>query len=195
MSERQDPSLEERARIQADQKGDIASEQEAVRRAGRKAERFQENPELLDRIRQLGVDSDEYDWVEEELGPEFADIHAVANRRRSYERKAEYLDENLVERFIAENNPGRLLRQNPDMLAVAQGVHKREGKEVREPMTSDERRVARSAGEAMTNKKSLGVDNKGLEAITTATTERRTVNSQDEDRGEIRQGFSRFLNR
>ena len=99
-----------------------------------------------------------------------------------------------MERLIAESNPGRSLRENPRLLALAQGIRGSEqypnptdDPAFRTPMTAAERRVAREAGKVATVQQSLGADGKGIDSQTTVKTENETITSESEEKRGLRQ--------
>lgn len=143
-----------------------------------------QNPEFLQQLQDPDVDTDVHDWIEDELGPVLSGAHVIANEEEQHRHRARWLNQNRAERMLAEREPGRLLKDHPHMLAVAQGVHKRPDKEKREPFLSTEKRAVRDGHDVATALMSLGVDATGLESVTTATTEARTVqNTQEEESG------------
>lgn len=168
--------------------------QEAQRQATQDLQR-QQNPEFLDKLQDPDADvSDLHDWVSDSLGPLLSGAHIIGNRGEEYEREAKWLDLNTAERLVAETDPGRLVDDNPRMLALAQGATEMSDDEldgvdrsqVRLPTTSEEKRVIRDGMEVATNRKSLAVGSKGLDSVTTATAEHRTVKEEQSDESTVR---------
>lgn len=139
------------------------------------------NPEFLDKLQDHGLDNSLiFDWIEDELGPLVSGANIIGNRRAEYEHKTEWLNLNEVERVITERQPGRHLRENDAMLAVSQKAHKTD-RDRRRPYLSDERRVIRQTGDIVTNMQSMRKNGQGVESVTTATAEQRTVKTEAED--------------
>ena len=145
-----------------------------------------QNPEFLQQIRDADVDSRVHDWIADELGPVLSGAHVTANEEDHHRHRARWLNQNKAERMLAEREPGRLLKERPHLLAISQGVHIRDDKEPRQRFLSDEKRAVRDAHDVSTALMSLGVDATGLESVTTATTEARTVRNDREEESGIR---------
>lgn len=146
-----------------------------------------ENPDFLGKLQEADVDTDLFDWVEDEYGPLFSGSHILGNRGEHYEVVAEMLDRNKAERMVAERTPGRLLREHPRMLALAQGIQGSEQfpdptdhPEFRTPLTDRKKRVLRDAREVATNRKTMSIDHQGLDAVSNVTVENKTVSSNEE---------------
>lgn len=158
-----------------------------------KDEKHLKNPEFLKQLQDPDVDTDLFDWVQDEFGPVFSGAHILGNRSEHYEHQQELLNRNKVERMVAERSPGRLLRDNPKMNALAQGIqgtpqypNPTQNPAYRGPLTSRKERVIRDAGEVMTNRETLSIDARGLDAVATATVENRTVSNEEKKTGGIR---------
>lgn len=158
-------------------------------------ERIQ-NPQFLQEYTDPKADSDLHDWLEDEFGPLFSRAHVLGYRNEDYERKAEWLDVNKGERMVAEGSPGRILKEHPDVLAVMQGhvyqdTHAPDDRT--KPHTQEERRVTRDGMEVVTQRKSLSVEGKGSENLTTATAENRVVRNEEEDTSATRKKLRSFF--
>jgi hypothetical protein len=184
MTDTETESLEQHHDIQRDTQAAGAAVQVGADIAARQQEQRLENPEFLAQLRDLGIDTAEYPWLEARLGPLQADAHLIANRSPSYEREAKWLDQNRGERVIAEAEPGRLCRGR--VLEIAQRVHNRDQKDPVDPMTMDERRVVRDAMEAITNFKTLGIEKAGLSSVaeSTVVTKREKMQQESKSRRE-----------
>jgi len=152
--------------------------------AARHDEGMYKNPRFLRELRDAGLDAD----LTADLGPALAGAHAVAFRDTDhYEREIEWLNRNRAERDIVRNDPGSHLQDNPMALAVAQDRHLTdEFGDVPAPrphMRSEEKEKHREALKAVTNFQSLGLDGKGLEAISKVQTSTE-VNRQTEGESE-----------
>ena len=170
--------IEQQEEFQATTQASGAATQASAQAASRKLQERLENPEFFAQLRDVDIDTTEYPWLEAKLGPLQAGAHLIANRSEEYENETRWLDKNRAERMVAEGEPGRLCRGKT--LAVAQGVHRRDDKTLTQPNTPDERRAMRDALEAVTNFKSLGVDNVGLSSVTEATAVSRVEKGEKE---------------
>lgn len=173
---------------QVDAQTAVAANRSAISEANQMArqaiEERMQNPEFLDKLQDADVNSEVHDWLEDEIGPPLSGAHILGNMEEMHRHRQRWLNYNKVERMVAEQQPGRLCREHPYLLRIAQGVHKRDDKDLREPLTSDEKRVLRDVAEVLTVRQSLAVEAEGLESVTTATTETRNVqNSKEESSG------------
>lgn len=151
------------------------------------------NPEFLKQLQDPDVDSDLWDWVEDEVGPPLSGSHILGVRDPSYERRQMLLNKNKTERLVSERSPGRLLRENPRMLAQAQGIEATEqypdptnNPQFRKPLTARKKRVLRASEEVMTNRQSLSIEGRGVDAVSTATVESRTLSNEETEQKGIR---------
>lgn len=188
MSER-----EQHLRQQHELQKDSTTHQAATQVAAHNEEEYLKNPEFLKQLQDPDVDTDLFDWVQDEFGPVFSGAHILGNRSEHYEHQQELLNRNKVERMVAERSPGRLLRDNPKMNALSQGIRgtpqypdPTQNPAYRAPLTSRKERVIRDAGEVMTNRETLSIDARGLDAVATATVENRTVSNEEQKTGGIR---------
>lgn len=188
---------EMRERIDADKEltafssGTQAASQIAAEKT---AERLM-NPNFLNELKKSGVNNELYDWIEEELGPELAGGHIVGQREEHYRHQQEWLAKNRENRMIAERTPGRLIRDKPHLLAVAQGVESPDDPEYRSPIHNrpNKKRVIRGAHDVAVNLRSMAVGGFGLDSVTTATTEHRTVDRENEEKSGIASRAKRVL--
>jgi len=186
-----DQDLKERLEAQKTNQIAQQSQSAAVRAQMQDEQRRIKNPEFLKQLQEPDVDSDLWDWLEDEIGPALSGSHILGVRDESYEEQQHLLNRNKAERWVSERTPGRLLRENPHMLAQAQGVtgwRQSEGPEsdpeFREPLTSRKKRVLRAAAEVVTTKETMAIEGRGIDATSTATVENRTVtNEQQEAKG------------
>ena len=165
----------------------VAGNQTAMNAAMQQQAQEKQNPEFVDALRKVGVNSEKYDWIEDELGALIADVHLIANRQEGYRDYARYLNRNRVERKIAQHTPGRLCKGNTRL--IAQRVHKRDDKDEREPWLSDDRQQLRLAAPAATAFHTLGVNGEGLSAVGDVTAVSRVERSQETDRIEQASGI------
>jgi len=157
-----------------------ASQQTALRSAAEKQQAKLENEYFLNELRRADLDSELAGWLEDEFPTWFSGAHAVTNRGSNWDQEADLIMQNKRERALAESNPGRLLRDRPYLLAIAQGEFD-DVDQARDPMTSDERRITYGAAEVAADLMALSKDAAGLEATTTATTETRVRREEEED--------------
>lgn len=175
--------LREQEEVEASLSGQKSALDASLRQLAEK----KENPEFVDALRQIGINSEKYDWIEDELGAMLADVHLIANRREGYRDYARYLNRNRVERKIAQHNPGRLCKGNTR--AIAQRVHMRDDKDVREPWLSDDRQQLRLGSEAATAFHTIGVDSSGMSAVSDVTAVSRVERSEETSRVEQASGI------
>lgn len=182
MSAEQD-AMNERLEFENTLNASSSANRAAMASASQQAQETLFNPHFFDELRDPDVDSELYDWLEDELGPVLSGAHIVGNRDEHYEHQQQWLNQNRAERQIAERTPGRLLRNNPYLLAVAQDVSSPSDPAFREPMTQPKRRVTRDAYDVATTLQSLSVGGYGLDSVTTATAESRVVKNDREKSG------------
>lgn len=157
-----------------------------------------QNPEFADKLRTADLPKDgPYSWLDESMGPVTSGAYATANLPADHFEQIYFLNRNLRERHITEANPGFLLKEHPKLLAIAQGDIEPPGMEhvdeKKKPMQSDERRVLREAHNAVTALQSLGIERAGLEGLTTATAEHRTVTDERQNRSATREKVEAFF--
>jgi hypothetical protein len=173
------------------QKHDFKMQQTGARAASSVAAKEEQkrlkNPEFLSELQEEDVDTEVFDWVSDEYGPVFSGSHIIGNRGEHFEEQQELLNRNKAERHVAERTPGRLLRENPRLLALAQGLRGTEQHpdptdrpEYRGPMRSRKKRVVRDAAEVATNRQSLSIDGRGLDAVSNVTVENRSVSQEEQ---------------
>lgn len=178
-----DGDLREQEEVEAS----LSGQESAVRAAMKQFEDVKRNADFVDALREVGIDSDKYDWVEDELGALVAGVHLIANRKEAYRDYARYLNRNRVERKIAQHSPGRLCKGTT--LKIAQRVHGRSDKEVRDPYLSDDRQQLRLSASAATAFHTLGVNAEGLSAVGDVTAVSRVERSEETSKMEKASGF------
>jgi len=148
--------------------------------ATRKMQEVTENANFLRELREVGIDTQQYSWLENELGPETSDSHAIANRDADYEQEVKWGNIGKAEQHVVERTPGRLCKDERAR-AIARGTHKRSDKEADAPLTVDEKRALRSGYDAVTSYQSLGVEGRGNEVVgETTVNARREVREESE---------------
>jgi len=193
------PSLQD----QSDEQLAASGAQAGMRQAAEKQERTLENEYFLNELRDADLDSEVFDWLEDEYPAWFSGARAVSNREDNWDEQADLIMMSRRERAFAQNNPGRLLEGRPFLRAVSQGADApsaaaferlsvptpSEGwkyavaalRTAREPMTSDERATVYNAAEVAADLMAMSKDKAGLEATTTATTETRVRRENEEE--------------
>jgi len=187
-----------------------AAQQTALRAAAEQKERTVHNEDFLRELRRAGIDSETFDWIQEEYPNWFADAHAVANRGDDWDLESDLIMQSKRERAVAEGRPGRLLRDRPFLLASLQGddsppieAYLQDGipgdgdywreqtrrKQTTEPPISSEQMsriygAAETAADLMT----LGRNGAGLESVSTVKTETTTRRAEEEDSTATRLG-------
>lgn len=157
----------------------MSGSQTAMWAAVEQQERKLENGHFLNELRDADLDSDLVDWIEDEVPTWFSGARAVSNRPESWDQEATLMMQSKRERVFAESNPGRLLRDRPYLLAIAQGQDRVDDR--RRPMSSDERRLLYGAAEVAADLMTLSKNAKGVESVTTATTESRVKREDEEE--------------
>jgi len=150
-----------------------SAQQTAMQAAARTQEKTLQNEYFLNELRDADIDSELYDWLEDEYPTLFSGAHAVGNRGDTWDREADLLNFSKRERLKAERTPGRLLKDRPRLLAIAQGYDSPNDPEFREPLTPRKERAIYGAAEISSDLMSLAKNRAGLDATTTATTENR----------------------
>ncbi len=173
--------MEDRMQMNRTQGAASDASRSAMQMASKQVEHTQHNPNFLNEVRDADLDDGVFDWLEDELGPMFSKAHVVGNRGQDYEHRQTWLNQNKAERYIAERSPGRLLKDNPELMAISQDVEGTDDPMFRDAITSPKRRAVRNSMEVATTLQSLSVGMQGLDAFTTATAENRVVRDQEEN--------------
>ena len=148
------------------------ADQIAARTQHQKVAERKFNPGFFAETSKLDADSELYDWLENELGAKASRAHTLGHREEHFGEQQELLNANEAERMIAEREPGRLLKKNPVVLAVYQGVDSLSDPDAVAPIEHDrERRQYRDVMELATTHESLAIEGRYLDALTKATTE------------------------
>jgi hypothetical protein len=179
------------------------AQQVAMRAAAEQKERTVHNEDFLNELRKAGIDSETFDWIEEEYPTWFADAHAVANRGDDYELEADLKMMNKRERAVTEGRPGRLLRDRPFLLASMRGdesppldAYQREGipgdaeywreqtlrKDTSQPpISSEEQSRIYGGAEVAADLMTLARNGVGIDSVSTVKTETTTRKQEEED--------------
>jgi len=192
---------EEQYEYEVDRASEQAATQQALDMAGRRVEQRQENPQFTEQLVDPDVDSQEYDWIENELGPLFSRAHVFANRDESFESEAKWTNRAKADRLVTEGDPGRIAKNftvevggevRYPILELWQDVNHRPDKDVTQPYTSDERRALLDSMEASTAHKTLGIDNTGLSSLTEATAVAKRETTEEESKSTTERTASLF---
>lgn len=181
-------SEEERLRRQKRMQMDVSAENRSQQIAAEEVSEIHKNPEFMEKLQELGIQSETFEWVQEELGVEVAGAHVFGNRDKGYAERVDLMSSNTTAKVVAEASPGRILRENPDMLAVARGLHHRvDGTvdevlaELQPPANTREKRAMRASDELITNIKAKAEGSEGLDAVSTVQTERKNHSNEESE--------------
>jgi len=153
----------------------------AMQVAQQQQEQTLQNGYFLNELRDSDIDSELYDWLTDEYPTLFSGAHAVTNRSSTWDQEADLLMLNRRQRLKTERNPGRLLKDRPELLAIAQGFDTPRDPEFREPLTPRKERAIDGATDIAADLMALSKDSAGLDATTTATTENRVKRESEEE--------------
>ena len=176
-----DQEQQEYLNAQGDQQLAANAQSAAMQQAARMQEQTLQNGYFLNELRDSDLDSELYDWLEEEFPTLFSGAHAVTNRGDTWDEEADLLVYNKRERLKAERSPGRLLQDRPRLLAIAQGADSPQDPQYREPLTPRKERAIYGAAEVSADLMALSKNRAGLDATTTATTENRVKRESAEE--------------
>lgn len=171
---------------QTEQSKQQQEHQAAVQMAAEQTRRTVKNPEFLSQLQDADLNTDLFDTLSDELGVLASGSNIKGVRDEKFAEQQDLLVKNAIERVIAEGSPGRLLRENPKMNAIAQGVSASrecpdptDHPDYTEPVSSADRRALRHAKDAIVNHQSLSVGGRGIDAVANATVERRSVDQSE----------------
>lgn len=176
-----DKQIQQQMNAEEDRQLSAAGAQAAISTAAKRQEQKHENPQFLNELRKPDIDSELYEWLEEEYPTWFSGAHSVTNRGQDWDHEADLLLHNKRERALAQRNPGRLLRDRPVLLAIAQGRTDTREPEPLKPMSSEQRRAMYGGAEVAADLWALSKDKAGLEATSTATTETKVTRTAEEE--------------
>jgi hypothetical protein len=188
---------------QEDQQMRASAQQVAMQAAAEQKQRTVHNEDFLHELRKAGMDSETFNWLEEEYPTWFADAHAVANRGEGWDTEADLKMMNKRERAVAESRPGRLLRDRPFLLASMrndesppldaylqsdipgsadywQDVTLRKDT-TQKPMSSEQMSRVYGAAEVAADQMTLAREGVGLESVSTVKTETTTRRQEEKD--------------
>lgn len=177
--QRQTASMREQARV------GVSSQHSEV-------EKRKMNPGFYREIADLHADTEQYNWIENEIGVKSAPGHILGNRSEDYVFQQQLLNKNWADRLKAERDRGRLWLKNPSADAVLLGLEGGSDGQKCVAETSDgglkivpgghedfiaplaasgERRQYDDVAELQTTRESLAVQGEALGALTKASSE------------------------
>jgi hypothetical protein len=196
MSDRQEQQ-KEAARTQTESRAASAAHEAGIKSQVHNVLENKHNPQFYEKYTRSDLeDSERWGHLAEEYRAWLADDHVLANRRQIHRQQREILNKSRAEQAVTGRNPGSRLREKPLLNALAQGVHPELDEPTRLtaagqsrieisdpsyslPMDAEERSAMDDLAEVATARQSMGVDQAGSEALTTATTENRTVREDE----------------
>jgi hypothetical protein len=199
MSDR-DQQQREHARMHTESQAAAAGHEVGLRAQAQQISDRKQNPQFYDKFTKSSLeDSEKWGHMANEFAAWLADDHILSNRRQVYRLQREIVNKTRAEQAIIGATPGVRLREKPLLNALAQGVHPELEKVVPldaagqasvtisdpdyvPPMTNEERTVMDDISDIATARHAMGVDSSGSEALTTATTESRTVRNDETEK-------------
>jgi hypothetical protein len=188
------------ARTQTESQAAAAAHKVGMQFAGKQVHQRKQNPQFYEKYTSSSLeDSEKWSYLINEFEPWLADDHVLANRRQVYRLQRELLNKVRAEQAIVGATPGVRLREKPLLNALAQGIHPELDEPIpldapgqqssvtitdpdyTAPMDSEERTTMDDVANLATARQSMGVDQSGSEALTTATSENRTVREDESE--------------
>lgn len=197
MSNEQQQQQQERARTHTESQAAAAAHEIGIQSQSKAINSRKHNPQFYEKYTQTDLqDSRQWGHLVDEYRPWLADDHVLSNRRQVYRLQRELLNKTRAEQAVAGASPGARLREKPLLNALAQGIHPTLDQPVdldaagqsaisitdpqySPPMDARERSVMDDIANLATARQAMGVDQAGSEALTTATTESRTVREDE----------------
>lgn len=191
----------ETARTQTESRAASAAHEVGLRSQASTISERKQNPQFYDRYTRSSLeDSEKWGHLVNEHGPWLADDHILSNQRPVFRLQREMLNQTRAEQAIVGASPGLRLREKPLLNAIAQGVHPTLDEPISldaagqssisitdpsftAPMSAEERTVMGDVADLATARHAMGVDQAGSEALTTATSESRTVRNDETEKG------------
>jgi hypothetical protein len=167
-----------------------------------------QNPDFYEKYTKTSLEeSEKWSHLANEFAPWLADDHVLANRRQIHRQQREILNKIRAEMAVVGASPGVRLKEKPLLNAIAQGIHPELDEPIplsaggqstieisdpdyTEPMDSEERSVMDDMAGVATARQSMGVDQAGSEALTTATSEQKTVREEETEKSGIKESVS-----
>jgi hypothetical protein len=195
----QDQQRREAARTQTESRAAATGHEYGIQAQAQKINERKQNPQFYDRFTKSSIeDSDRWEGLADDFAVWLADDHVLSNRREVYRQQREILNKVRAEQAVVGGTPGVRLREKPLLNALAQGVtvelddavsldaSGQQSVEITDPqfsppMTSEHRTGMDDLASVATARQAMGVEQAGSEALTTATTESRTVREEETD--------------
>ncbi len=195
----QEQQRREAAQTRTESQAAATAHEVGMRAQAKQMHERKQNPQFYDKFTRSSIkDSEKWSHLQNEYATWLADDHVLSNRRQVYRQQREILNKTRAEQAIAGATPGARLRGKPFLNALAQGVNPDRDEpvpldgagqqsvtitdpEFSPPMDSEERTVMDDVAALATARQAMGVDQAGSEALTTATTESRTVREEETD--------------
>jgi len=192
-----DQEQKERARMHTETQAAAAAHEVGLQSQSKAIHQRKNNPEFYEKYTETDLeDSRKWGHLVDEYKPWLADDHVLSNRRQVYRLQRELLNKARAEQAVAAASPGNRLKEKPLLNAIAQGINPELEEPVpldaagqsaiairdpgySPPMDADERSVMDDIANLATARQAMGVDQAGSEALTTATTESRTVREDE----------------
>lgn len=193
----------EAAQMQTESRAAATAHEIGLKTTASKVNDRKQNPQFYDKFTKSSIeDSEKWSHLANEFSVWLADDHILSNRRQVHRLQQEILNKTRAEQAVVGANPGGRLREKPLLHALAQGVHPRLNNPIpldaagqssvtindpdyTPPMDSEERTVMDDLANLATARQAMGVDQAGNEALTTATTESRTVREEETDKSGV----------
>jgi len=204
MSKQQQADQKEAAQTHTESQAAVAGHEIGVKSQARSVFDRKQNPQFYERFTRSSLEeSEKWGHLMNDFAAWMADDHVLANRRQVYRQQREILNRARAEQAVVGATPGARLREKPLLHAQSQGVHVELDEPVplsaagqasieithrdySAPMGPDERSAMDDVANIATARQSMGVDQAGSEALTTATTENRTVREDQSEQQGIR---------
>lgn len=202
----------EAAQTNTESRAAAAGHEVGVKSQARSVFDRKQNPQFYEKYTKSSLeDSEKWGHLMNEFAPWLADDHVLSNRRQVFRQQREILNRTRAEQAVVGASPGARLREKPLLHAQAQGVHieldepvpltaagqasiEVDNENYTPPMGPEERSVMDDIGSLATARQAMGVDQAGSEALTTATTENRTVREDESEKAGIRGSIAGVFN-
>lgn len=204
----QDQRQKEAARTQTESQAAAAAHEYGIKSQAQKISDRKQNPQFYDKFTGTDLsDSEKWGHLVNEFRPWLADDHILSNRRPIYRQQRQILNRTRAEQSVVGATPGVRLREKPLLNAIAQGVQPELDEPVpldaagqasikirdpayTPPMDPEERTAMDDLANIATARQAMGVEQAGNEALTTATTESRTVREDETEQSGVKGSIS-----
>ncbi len=195
----QQQAYEQRAKTQTETQAATAAHEIGLRQQSEAVHSKKHNPQFYEKYTKSDLgDSRKWGHLADRFRPWLADDHVLSNRRPVYRQERELLNKVRAEQAVAGATPGDRLREKPLLNAIAQGIHPeltdvvsldasgQSAATIKDPdfdpaMRADERSIMDDIASVATARQAMGVEQAGSEALTTATTEQKTVREDESE--------------